>query len=242
MTLVKGEFLFAQRGADEVDVFLFPFGVGVAWGTNHLDAVVDELRGQLDALTDPWDQPLSETFSWQLGSDRDAIKGEVLHVAPHAGDAAFAIKLAFSAGLAQSIKLDSFEDEVDRLLGATEALPREIAKTGSLRMSSRDINRRIGQILQVRSDANLQYGLLDTPEFFWDLEASQNAYSSVARYLQVGRRTRVLNERLEVLKELFDLLREAKSSAYSHNVSAEEAGREGGCFEGGGGSLLTLLA
>lgn len=89
---------------------------------------------------------------------------------------------------------------------------------GKLKMSQKDITKTIGQILLVRSNINLQYGLLDTPEFHWELTSAQDSYVTVARHMQVQRRTRVLNERLDVLDDLFALLRETKDQGYSHRL------------------------
>jgi len=48
--------------------------------------------------------------------------------------------------------------------------------------------------------------LLDTPEFFWEYSELEPYYRLVAHYLDIERRVNVLNQRLTVLKELFDML------------------------------------
>ncbi len=64
---------------------------------------------------------------------------------------------------------------------------------------------------------NLHQELLDTPEFFWEYPELEPIYKLTAHYLDRERRVNVLNQRLTVLKEMFDML----NDQYNHKQSAQ---------------------
>lgn len=61
-------------------------------------------------------------------------------------------------------------------------------------------------MLTVRAASNI----LDVPNFFWDSEPTLHPlYSAVREYLEIDRRTRVLNERCRVFLDLAEILSDA---------------------------------
>jgi uncharacterized Rmd1/YagE family protein len=61
-------------------------------------------------------------------------------------------------------------------------------------------------LFETRSDILLHFGLLDTPEFFWDYPELEPNYLSVAKYLELVPRTELLNRKLEAMHELLEIL------------------------------------
>lgn len=53
-----------------------------------------------------------------------------------------------------------------------------------------------------RSAVNLHSDMLDTPEIFWEMDDWEPTYRRVAEYLDIPNRVRVLNQRLDIMKEL----------------------------------------
>mmetsp|Transcript_96018 Transcript_96018/g.299012 ORF Transcript_96018/g.299012 Transcript_96018/m.299012 type:complete len:151 (-) Transcript_96018:35-487(-) len=66
----------------------------------------------------------------------------------------------------------------------------------------------IGELFALRSQVNLETDILDTPEFFWDYEDCEESYLSWRQYLDLDRRVSILNQRFEVVQDLFDVLEE----------------------------------
>lgn len=58
-----------------------------------------------------------------------------------------------------------------------------------------------------RSNINLHSDILNNPEFFWD-EGSlyEDIYIQSISFLELGRRVDLLNNRLDVLQELFEMI------------------------------------
>lgn len=58
----------------------------------------------------------------------------------------------------------------------------------------------------LRSSINLITGLLDLPDIFWDNEKLEDMYNSTRDFYDIDDRIAIINKRLNLLKELFDLL------------------------------------
>lgn len=115
-------------------------------------------------------------------------------------------RLAHSYALAQSVRLGVFEIVVGRSIEDTHEIPQTMAATGEVKLEQRDLGRQMGKLLSLRCDVNLHTDILDTPEIFWDEEQFEPHYVTCRGYLDVDKRVEILNQRLGVLKDLYDLL------------------------------------
>lgn len=116
------------------------------------------------------------------------------------------VKLAFSYALAQSIKLEAFEEAIKEAIKKNGALPEEIATRGTISLSRRAIFKRMGEIFIARSSINLNIEYLDAPEFFWRNPNLEPYYIMTKKFLDIPSRVMSLNQKLDVLQELLDIL------------------------------------
>lgn len=63
------------------------------------------------------------------------------------------------------------------------------------------------------------YLCADTPDFFWKEDSYEPHYQMVMSYLEMSSRTEILNKRLDMLRELLDVLQQQMES--SHAVKLE---------------------
>ncbi len=186
-----------SKGAD---VFFFPYGAVVCWGLRD-----DQERRLLQEIREYEQQHLEviedDMFSYIYGEQAKIEDDEIT-----LPDKDILTKLAFSHGLAQSVKLGAFEQTIQKTIHLTRELPEFLARQGSIRLSRNDIRRMMGRLFIDRSSINLHQELLDTPEFFWEHSDLEPYYAQVAHYLDRERRVSVLNQRLVILQELFDML------------------------------------
>lgn len=125
------------------------------------------------------------------------------------------LKLAISYGLAQSIKLEAFEEAIQDAIRTNGKLPEEIASRGEISLSRRAIFKRIGEIFIARSSINLNIEYLDAPEFFWRNPSLEPYYIMTKKYLDIPSRVMALNQKLDVLQELLDILNSQVQHKYS---------------------------
>ena len=195
---------------EEGDVFLFPYGVMVFWGL-ELDSekrLMDEIG---PFCIEPLAQPVSDTFQYALDSEQNRIHDDFIYLK----EDDVLNKLAISHGIAQSVKLGELEAYAETTIDETAHIPRNMAKTGSSQLSRRAIARMRGQLFLVESDIHLHYALLDTPEFFWEYPEVEELYLLSARYLEVQPRTEVLNRKLQIIHEMFDMLADEQKHKHS---------------------------
>ncbi|CDF37043.1 unnamed protein product [Chondrus crispus] len=126
--------------------------------------------------------------------------------------------VALSYGLAQSVKLLLFEEEIDNLVKRTRTLPDELARDGKIQLSQRDLKRLIGELLAARYSVNLVSDIMDTPEFFWKHAELEGLHVECAREVELRQRARILNTRTQVIKDALDILNNELSSSSSDRV------------------------
>ena len=128
------------------------------------------------------------------------------------------IKLAFSHAVAQSEKLSHYEERIDDQILSTRRYPEELAAKGEVTLSGKAIARTKGQLFLHRMNIILHTDLLDTPDFFWERTDLEPLYIHARKYFEISRRVRVLNERLGVVAELFDMLHEQQKQKHSDKL------------------------
>lgn len=192
--------LSVYSSEEEGDVFYFPYGAMVCWGLSldqcrhYLEKVKDFEYGSLEEIE-------IDEFTFIVGDSPKIIEDEIIL----AHDDVLH-RLAISHGIAQSVKLSTFENAIRRTFDNTKHLPEDLARHGRIPLSRKEIRRKMGELFIARSSINLQVDVLDTPEFFWEYSELEPLYAMTANYLDIETRVEVLNQRLDVIHELFEML------------------------------------
>ena len=182
------------------DLFIFSFGSCVFWGFPkpfELE-ILKELSEYEEGLLD---ESETDEFTYVYDPAPKIIEDEI--ALPNHD---VLTKLALSYGLAQSVKLGTFEIATQKTFNSTKYIPDELAKNGKISLSRREIRKKMGELFIERNSINLHVDVLDTPEFFWDHSELESLYRMVGSYLDIGTRVEVLNHRLDVVHELFEML------------------------------------
>jgi uncharacterized Rmd1/YagE family protein len=126
--------------------------------------------------------------------------------------------LALSQGMAQSIKLASFETHAINTINNTSYIPKSVAENGNIKLNRHEIAKIRGQLFLTKSDIILHYDLLDTPDFFWEYPEYEDFYNLTAKYLEIAPRTEVLSKKLETIHELFEMLADEQKHRHSSRL------------------------
>lgn len=198
--------LHISQPAANKDIFCFTNGCLVCWGLTKREE--NQLIIDFKSFsTSPLDKIETDRFIYKLGDDTKIQVHEKFNVDMITLETnSTALKLAISYGLAQSIKLEAYEEAITKTTAKNEALSEELALTGKISLSRIDISKRMGEIFIDRSSINLKSEYLDIPEYFWKYPSLESYYVKVEKYLDVPRRVAALNHKLDVLHELFDML------------------------------------
>ncbi|RHZ14973.1 hypothetical protein DYB37_009048, partial [Aphanomyces astaci] len=197
------------------DVFYFATGCTVFWGLTqaeeqaHVHAISAFSNGILKHVD-------VEEMEFCYGDNSSSsVANDVVTLSSFRSSE----KIAISFAMAQSCKLDVFEERVEETIQETRHIPQTLADTGEINMySQKDISKLIGRLFIERSDINLNSDMLDDPDFFWDDDEYQPLYKHMMKYLDVDKRVHILNTRLDVLRELLDVLGEQLARQHDTNL------------------------
>ena len=130
-------------------------------------------------------------------------------------DSSTTSKIAISQALAQNVKLQQFEEEVQTTIENNSHIPLQLSTTGKIKLTKKEISKKIGELFLVKTKINLHYDLLDTPEFFWEYPQYENQYEKTIKYLDIKSRVEVLNKKVEIIQELLHVLGDEQKHKYS---------------------------
>lgn len=184
----------------DVDIFVI-YGAIIFWNFNEQDEIsfINEI---VKFAKTPIEKIDCDVLDFQYG-DTNEIKLDKI-VINH--DDQLLSKIAISYGLAQSSMLSYFEDRVDRAIYKYEDIVSKLATHGIIPMSRKDVCRKMGSLFLVRNQINIQSDILDTPTFVWNYPKYEDLYEQTIYEMNLVSRTSVLNKRLDIMQDLFDIL------------------------------------
>lgn len=182
------------------EAFIFSYGVIVTWGMNRNEGLklIEELS--------PFEKERIPTIEVD---EFMAVIGETPKIANDIitlNNTDTLTKMAVSHGIAQSVELGYFETAIQRSFESTRKIPGDLVKYGKIPLSRKEIRKKMAEIFQERSSINLHADVLDLPEFFWEHPQLEPTYQMVANYLDIRARVEVLNHRLDIMHELYEVL------------------------------------
>ncbi|XP_072121727.1 required for meiotic nuclear division protein 1 homolog isoform X1 [Mobula birostris] len=116
-------------------------------------------------------------------------------------------KFAFSNALSLSVKLAIWEVSLDNFVESIQFIPEMLKAGKQVKLSRSEVMQKIGQLFALRHRINLSSDLLMTPDFYWDREHLEQLYDKTCQFLNINRRVKVINEKLQHCTELTDLMR-----------------------------------
>ncbi|KAF2718034.1 DUF155-domain-containing protein [Polychaeton citri CBS 116435] len=189
------------------EIFAFEYGVVVIWGMT-----VKEEQRFLKEVAKFESEKLSkddievEEFNFYYTREYQArIYNDFISLREKRN---YMTKLAISHALAQSTKTSLYEALLDATISTTQNIPSTIARTGRINLSRREINMQIGELFILRINIHLQGSVLDAPELMWAEPQLEPVYVAVRSYLEMDQRVGLLTERLDVVGDLLQVLKE----------------------------------
>ena len=111
-----------------------------------------------------------------------------------------------------------YEDLVDNTIETTKEIPSQIATTGKVNLSRKEINMQIGELFILRINIHLQGSVLDSPELMWAEPQLDPIYQAVRSYLEMDQRVSLLTERLDVIADLLAVLKDQLTHTHSETL------------------------
>ncbi|KAG9286176.1 hypothetical protein G9A89_010190 [Geosiphon pyriformis] len=195
------------------EVFFFDYGVVVIWGMNEREEKnllrelipfeQDRLAAK-DIVTEEFHYHYAASYHPRIYNDVITLKNP----------ANYMIKLTISHAVAQSVKMSFFEELIEETIETTKHIPKTMAETGKVFMTRTAITQKIGQLFIMRININLVSNILDTPEIFWSEPVYEGLYKTIRGYLEISNRVDLLNQRVSVISDLLDMLKDHLTSSH----------------------------
>lgn len=205
---ISDDVLHCQMKAweQEAEVFVFENGSFVVWPGSQLPvgAIADELKR---FEIGPIKTPEYEELEFAVEPCKEAHFQRETIILPAQSSNLLMTKLAFSNGLADSVKLATLENYLQAYISKVKHIPSALQHTGQMNLTRAQVLKLIGELLHFRALLNLHSELLDTPELYWSEPGLESLYLRTSRILETRTRINVLNKRLDYANDMAQFLR-----------------------------------
>uniref|UniRef100_A0A8C8F8E4 DUF155 domain-containing protein n=1 Tax=Oncorhynchus tshawytscha TaxID=74940 RepID=A0A8C8F8E4_ONCTS len=158
----------------------------------------------------------NEEINYTIGEGNSKLqRGNFLLNSEIDPDEAVLDKFAFSNALSLSVKLAIWEVALDDFVESIQSIPEMLKSGNKIKLSRAEVMQKIGELFSLRHCINLSSDLLITPDFYWDRENLEMLYDKTCQFLNINRRVKVVNEKLQHCTELTDLMRNHLSEKHS---------------------------
>lgn len=192
--------------------FIFDYWAIVSWWLEdtYLKKILEDVKKY---EINSYNENIIEEFYFEENSENWKLKiqNDVISLASNNNEE----KLAISHWLAQTTKLEFFEKRVETTIRNTKNIPIDLKEKGNIKLSKKQISQMRWELFLTKSSINLDYELLDEPDFFWDYPELSEFYKSMSNYVEIKTRIEVLNKKLEVIHELFQMLSDEQDHKHS---------------------------
>lgn len=198
--------LYISHPTKRNDIFIFHYGCVVFWGLkcDEEQQIIEQIKS---FAVDPLLHIESDRFIYHYGERTEMVTHDRFNVDIIILESDnIQLKLAISYGLAQSVQLEFYETEVQKTIDQNAHFPQQLAQRGTIKLSQKNISKRMGEIFMARSLINLGSDYLEDPEYFWEHPSLESYYTMSKKFLDIPRRVSALNQKLNVLYELFEML------------------------------------
>jgi uncharacterized Rmd1/YagE family protein len=196
-------------------VALFRFGAAVFLGLNPIEEE-EVVKGLRDRLTEPLAERETETVSIlvrQGTEDQLTSSGQI----ELKNDAAERLLLIAEA-LAVSVTLAYDERRIREAFDRVEPVASSLKQGRLLRGSQADLMAQIGEALLIQQRLAGRVEMADRPDVLWDHPELERLWVKLADDYDLAPRARAIGQKLEVIRETADTMRDLLSTRTSHRL------------------------
>lgn len=108
--------------------------------------------------------------------------------------------------IGQSVGMEYFEVDVDRILRRIDEFAGEVAERGKSKRSVKELTRFVGEAMQLRNQVIFTLSLLDAPAATWDDETLDRLHRDLRGAFAIEDRYRALDHKLNMIRDSLDLM------------------------------------
>lgn len=190
---------------EDYDLFFFDYGVVIFWGLNeYQESILLKQVKNFEVNSYEASKVEIESFKYGIVKENPMVINDIIYLSTDD----FFNKMVISCAIAQSLKLDYFENLVDSAIEGIRDLPAHVEHVGKVGKNRREIMKIMGRLHCLKLNLNLVSNILDEPDLLWHYPLFSNLYETFRRYLEIKIRADVLNQRVDVIRDVLQLLSE----------------------------------
>ncbi|KAG0441440.1 Sporulation protein RMD1 [Dictyocoela muelleri] len=185
------------------DIFFFEYGCVVFWGLtqNQEIEMLQVMEKYLSKKYSP-NRITKESLKYGIVPDNPMFINDNIYLSSdHYFD-----KMVISIPIAQSVRLDYYEDYTENITQVVRNLPMEIMNTSMRTIDKQDIMNILSAMYSIRFELNLITSILDQPELLWYYPQYEPLYSQFRRLLEIKPRVDIINHRVDTIQNILSVL------------------------------------
>lgn len=120
--------------------------------------------------------------------------------------------------IAQSVALDNYVDQCDKLLNETLKFSAELETRGKFLLRGKKLLKYIGRTLNLRNKIAYNLYIFDSPSLTWEDEYLSRIYNDLRIELDISLRHRSLQENLDIVKENLEIYKDLHLHSHSSTL------------------------
>jgi uncharacterized Rmd1/YagE family protein len=166
----------------ESELFFFDYGVIAIWGLTREEEgeIVSNFATFCKEPVDKLSIEVEELLYYYNSNYPPRIYNDIIALKSASN---WLAKMTISHAIAQSAKLAYFENLIDSTISQTKGIPKMMAKSGTVPLSRKEVNQKIGKLFGMRINVNLVSNVLDTPDIFWAEPYMEPLYQAIRGYV-----------------------------------------------------------
>ena len=185
--------------------FIYVFKYGVACFLNYQEKDIESFLSLIQPYCrNPFEQKLSEEFQIETDSRENKFGYNKIEITSADVETLRLIMLNVS----QSVALDYYSEQTNKLLEETNHHTQILEKKGKLDISGRNLKKYIGRTLNLKNRMAENLYIFDSPEETWEDENLNKIDVGLKRTFDLQERFRNIQEGLEIVKENLELFKD----------------------------------
>lgn len=194
--------LFYRTGTDQF-VYIFKYGV-VCFLNFSETAISSFLQFIAGFCKNPFPEKLTEEFQVETNAKENRIGYNKIEIVKADVEVLRLVMLSVS----ESVALDYYSDQTDKLLEETNYHTQILEKKGRLGISGRNLKKYIGKTLLIKNRIAENLYIFDSPPETWEDESLNKIHNDLSRTFDLQERFRHVSEGLAIVKENLELFKD----------------------------------
>jgi required for meiotic nuclear division protein 1 len=184
-------------------VYIFKYGIVSFLGYNEVE-IVAFIQAITPYCKNPFEQHISDEFDIEVKAARNKFGYNKIEIE---GETTESLRLIM-LNVSQSVALDHFSQQTNKLLEETTYHTQTLEKKGRLELSGGNLKKYIGRTLNLKNRIEANLYIFDSPEETWEDENLNRLDIGLKRTFDLQARFRTIREGLEIVKENLDLFKD----------------------------------